>query len=74
MKNKIGGIALLTFGILFMLVSILALAVSFEKFTSIPLSAENLGYIFGSIAFPLLGTVIGRWMIRNGFKRLRTQK
>lgn len=73
MSKKINGFLLILFGAVLVIISIFALVKAFDIFSSMPSNAEAMGYAFGSILFPLLLTVIGRWMIRNGVK-LRRKK
>ncbi len=69
--KKAGGILLIILGIILIIISILALVQAFEVFRAIGSDSESLSYVFGSIVFPLLITVIGRWIYRKGTAILR---
>ena len=64
--KKIAGITLIVVGVLLIITSIMALVRAFDIFTAMDSSAESVGYTIGSIVFPLLLTVIGRWIFRKG--------
>jgi multisubunit Na+/H+ antiporter MnhG subunit len=70
MKKVFGSILILS-GTLLIFISIIGLVKAFDIFTSLGSSAESIGYLFGSILFPLLLTVFGRWVFRRGFKLWR---
>jgi len=67
------GFLLIVVGVIFITISILALVKAFEIFNAIGTDSQSLGYVFGSIVFPLLITVIGRWLFRKGMERWRTE-
>lgn len=67
----ITGSLLLLIGILLILISIMGLIKAFDVFSGMNSSGESFGYAFGSILFPLLLTVIGRWIFRKGMAQLR---
>jgi multisubunit Na+/H+ antiporter MnhG subunit len=69
--KKILGFLILLLGIVCILISIMGLIKAFDLFASMEASTENIGYTFGSIVFPLLLAVIGRWLFRRGLSRLR---
>lgn len=56
------------FGIILIIISVLALVKAFDQFQQIQTAGidTNYGYLFGSILFPLLITVTGRWLYRKG--------
>ncbi|WP_317899682.1 hypothetical protein [Aurantibacillus circumpalustris] len=64
--KKLSGYLLLIIGIILILISIVALVRAFDVFTSLDSTAESIGYTLGSIIFPLLLTVLGRWVFRKG--------
>ena len=64
--KKLAGYFLLILGILLILTSIMALVRAFDIFTTMDSSTESIGYTLGSIIFPLLLTVFGRWVFRKG--------
>jgi len=67
MKKFIGFFLILA-GALLILTSIMALVSAFNVFTEMGSSSENMIYTFGSIVFPLLLTVFGRWVFRKGLE------
>lgn len=69
--KKLAGLLLIVFGIILIIFSILVLIKAFDTFTLMGSSAESVGYTIGSIIFPLLLTVIGRWIYRKGRELLR---
>lgn len=64
--KKLAGVLLIVFGIILIIFSILVLIKAFDTFTIMGSSADSIGYTIGSIIFPLLLTVIGRWIYRKG--------
>jgi multisubunit Na+/H+ antiporter MnhG subunit len=72
--KKILGVALILVGVVVVIISIMGLVKAFDVFNTLGAGTESIGYVFGSIVFPLLATVIGRWIIRKGFKFLREKK
>lgn len=64
--KKLSGYLLLLIGAVLILISIIALVRAFDIFTALDSSAESIGYTLGSIIFPLLLTVLGRWVYRKG--------
>jgi len=64
--KKLFGFLLLIGGVIFILISILCLVKAFDVFNTMGPGLENMGYVFGSIIFPLLLTVFGRWVFRKG--------
>jgi len=64
--KKILGYFLIAAGAIFILISIMGLVKAFDVFNTIGPGFENFGYVFGSIVFPLLLTVLGRWVFRKG--------
>ncbi|MDI1354343.1 MAG: hypothetical protein PSX36_05475 [bacterium] len=73
MPKKISAFLLIAIGVAIVIISIFALVKAFDVFSLMPSTAEGMGYAFGSILFPLLLTVIGRWMIRKGVKDWRSK-
>lgn len=69
--NKFFGILLIITGAVLVIISIFALIKSFDAFVVMGGGTENIAYVIGSIVFPLLLTVFGRWVIRKGFTLLR---
>ncbi len=69
--NKVYGVLLILAGSLLLLISILALVSAFDVFSATGGSAEDIGYAIGSIIFPLLLTVFGRWVFRKGVAFMR---
>jgi len=65
---------MIVIGAIIVIISILALMKGFDTFSHMERSAESIGYAIGSIIFPLLLTVLGRWTIRKGRERLRRTK
>ena len=65
MKKLFGSLLILTGGLL-ILMSILVLVQAFDVFIEMGSSSENVMYTLGSIVFPLLLTVFGRWVWRKG--------
>lgn len=70
MKKVIAALLILT-GAVLILISIMGLVKAFDVFSAMDSSAESIVYVFGSILFPLLLTVFGRWVFRKGFKLWR---
>jgi hypothetical protein len=68
--KKIPAILMILSGSILVLISIMALVAAFNLVGSMQ-SAESIGYVFGSILFPLLLTVIGRWVFRKGMESWR---
>lgn len=64
--KKILGIVLILLGVIFIIISIMGLVKAFDAFSTMESSSESVGYTFGSIVFPLLLTVFGRWVFRKG--------
>lgn len=69
--KKILGFFLITTGAIFVIISIMGLVKAFDVFNTIGPGFENFGYVFGSIVFPLLLTVFGRWVFRKGISFTR---
>jgi hypothetical protein len=72
--KKIAAVLLICCGIMLIIISILALVKAFEVFNAIGSDRQNLVYIFGSILFPLLLTVLGRWLFRKGVGILKVKR
>lgn len=72
--KKTLGVILVFIGVIFVIISIIGLIKSFDLFSSLGSNSESISYIFGSILFPLILTVIGRGLIRKGFKFFRKKK
>ena len=66
MLKKSLGFLLIVIGAIMVIISILALVKAFDLFTNRQNTGFNYGYAFGSILFPLLLTVCGRWVYRMG--------
>jgi multisubunit Na+/H+ antiporter MnhG subunit len=66
--KKVLGYALILTGVVLILISIMGLVKAFDTFSMMGSSTESIGYTFGSIVFPLLLTVSGRWVFRKGLK------
>jgi len=64
--KKITGLLLILLGVILILTSIMAMVKAFDTFTTMGSSAESFGYTIGSITFPLLLAVFGRWVFRKG--------
>jgi hypothetical protein len=69
--HKALGIFFILCGVVFVIVSIFALMKGFDTFSHMGSSTESIGYAIGSIIFPLLLTVWGRWLIRKGRSYVR---
>jgi multisubunit Na+/H+ antiporter MnhG subunit len=69
--RKFTAFVLILLGVLMILISIMALVRAFDVFSSLHQDSWSYGYVFGSIVFPLLLTVFGRWVYRKGPKILR---
>jgi ABC-type transport system involved in multi-copper enzyme maturation permease subunit len=69
--KKFLGVLLVSLGAIFIVISILSLVKAFDIFNKTDPNFETLGYIFGSVLFPLLLTVLGRWIFRKGFEVMR---
>jgi multisubunit Na+/H+ antiporter MnhG subunit len=69
--KKVLGFILIVIGVCLILISILVLVKAFDVFTEMGSSSENIVYTLGSIVFPLLLTVFGRWVFRKGFELRR---
>lgn len=65
MKKLIAG-SLIVLGIVFIIVSVLALIQAFDNMQKMQLEMDDFGYLFGSVLIPLLITVTGRWLYRKG--------
>lgn len=72
--KKTGAILLIITGVILITFSILALVRAFEVFQYIGKDSDSLGYVFGSILFPLLLTVVGRWVYRKGKEMWKLSK
>lgn len=72
--KKLSGVLLIIIGAILVIISIMGLVKAFDIFTSIGPGFENFGYVMGSILFPLLLTVFGRWVFRKGTAILRAPK
>jgi multisubunit Na+/H+ antiporter MnhG subunit len=64
--QKLTGFLLIVLGVILIFISIMTLVRAFDVFSNLEASSENIGYTFGSILFPLLLSVIGRWIFRKG--------
>ena len=71
MLKNIFGFVVIVLGIIMVIISILALVKAFGLFNQDTISMYGYGYLFGSIIFPLLLTVTGRWVYRIGRQMLR---
>jgi multisubunit Na+/H+ antiporter MnhG subunit len=69
--KKLAGALLIITGIILIIISIMGLIKAFDTFTQMESTSESIGYVLGSIIFPLLLTVFGRWLFRKGFKLWR---
>jgi len=69
--KKLLGIFLIITGVILIVISIMGLVKAFDIFTTLGTGVESMGYIFGSIIFPLLLTVFGRWVFRKGMAIVR---
>lgn len=72
--KKLYGIILIFIGAILVIISIMVLVKAFDIFNTIGPGFENFGYVMGSILFPLLLTVFGRWVFRKGTAILRAKK
>jgi len=72
--KKTFGFFMIAAGVLLILISILALVRVYDVFTALQNDAASYGYVIGSIAFPLLITVIGRWIFRKGVQRVKNSQ
>ena len=72
--KKILGILLIITGVILIIISIMGLVKAFDAFATLGSSPESIGYTFGSIIFPLLLTVFGRWLFRKGLAYSKTRK
>jgi hypothetical protein len=70
MKKVLGYFLLIT-GSIFVVISILALVQAFNLFSAADQEKKGYAYVFGSIFFPLLLTVLGRWLYRAGRQNIR---
>jgi len=70
MKKTLGSL-LIVAGVILVIISIMALVQAFDMFRIEGTSAPSVGHVLGSIVFPLLLTVSGRWMIRKGREMVR---
>jgi hypothetical protein len=71
--KKLAGNLLILLGILVILFSIIVLVKAFDLFTTMDSGIESIGYTIGNIIFPLLITVLGRWMFRKGKELTRSK-
>ncbi|MES2679802.1 MAG: hypothetical protein V4635_07960 [Bacteroidota bacterium] len=69
--KKFLGFLLVISGAIFILISIMCLVKAFDLFNTMEPGFENMGYVFGSIIFPLLLTVFGRWVFRKGIAMIK---
>jgi len=69
--KKFFGILLIIVGAVLILISIMGLVRAFDVFNTMGGGLENMGYVLGSILFPLLLTVFGRWVFRRGIALVR---
>jgi multisubunit Na+/H+ antiporter MnhG subunit len=69
--KKLLGALLVICGAIIIIISIMGLVKAFDTFNSMGPDFENVGYVFGSILFPLLLTVFGRWVFRKGIAMFR---
>ena len=72
--RKTGAVLLIIIGIVLVVISILSLVSAFDTFTKLGTDIYNFGYVFGSVIFPLLLTVFGRWLYRRGKEIFREEK
>lgn len=72
--KKILGILLIITGVILIIISIMGLVKAFDTFSTLGSSPESIGYTFGSIIFPLLLTVVGRWIFRKGLAYSKIKK
>jgi hypothetical protein len=73
--KTLGGILLLVGGIVLIIISIFTLIRVFTEFEALSGgSMADYGYSFGKLFFPLLLTVLGRYMYRKGKAKLRPAK
>ena len=68
------GFFLILAGVILIIISIMGLIKAFDVFSNAGSSGENIGYTFGSIVFPLLLTVLGKWVFRKGMKIMKNKK
>lgn len=71
--RKLAGYVLIITGSVLVLISILGLVKAFDVFYEADSGSRNYTYTLGSIVFPLLMTVLGRWVFRTGVS-LKNQK
>jgi multisubunit Na+/H+ antiporter MnhG subunit len=71
--KKILGFFLILSGVILIIISIMGLVKAFDVFSNMDSSKESIGYTFGSIIFPLLLTVTGRWILRKGIKFMKSE-
>lgn len=72
--KKFSGFLLIIAGIMLIIISIMALVQAFDIFTASGTSTESVGHVLGSIIFPLLLTVFGRWVLRKGRGMIKSSK
>ncbi len=71
--RKILGFFLILLGVILIIISIMGLVKAFDTFSTMGSSAVSVGYTFGSVVFPLLLTVFGRWVFRKGLAIFRNK-
>jgi len=69
--KKLAGVFLGIIGIILIIFSIIVLVKAFDAFSAMGSSTDSIGYTIGSIIFPLLLTVTGRWIFRKGLELRR---
>lgn len=72
--HKLAGLLLITAGIVLIVFSVIVLAMAFDLYANKGTFSESVAYTMGSIVFPLLLTVLGRWMLRKGRKMRKQNK
>jgi amino acid permease len=71
--KKMIGVLLFLFGIVLIVFSIMLLVTVFDGFVYSGSSAEEFVHTLGAIVFPLLLTVLGRWLYRKGRDLLKNK-
>ena len=72
--KKFSGFLLIVTGIVLIIISIMALVQAFDIFRASGTSQGSVGHVLGSIIFPLLLTVFGRWVLRKGRGMVKSSK
>lgn len=65
------GLLIVIAGWILVIISVFALVKGYDTFSAMEMGMESVGYALGSIIFPLLLTVMGRWVIRKGMAMVR---